>query len=776
MPLTSNIYYSLTPWASGTFSLGQRCGNGGNAYQCTTAGSSTGAPTGTGTGINNGGVAVFAYLSAVNYTSLQAWANALPATLTQPMIGQVWNTGSIATTLGTPYLTLSGHTTSAGNSITVQPAPGDGISSANPLAFNASAGVNFVLPAAGVGSVNYFDITDTNVFITGLQFQDPNASSGSTILFASGTTTITGCIFDGYSQPGGAGMLELGAGGAAGAVFAFSNNLVIDRAPFAVTGAETVNVAYNGAFANNTFVAINAPTNLIGVINQSAAASANTATNNTFIGYSGNIVLLGGAAPSTITASYNAFSAASISGGGLVIGSGNIYSQTTAGLFVNGATNFKLNATSPAIGVGTTDTTDIPSSVDIYNTPRPAGQWSIGAYQYPNVPAVGVAAGKASVAGVSAAGQSVGRAAGQATVLGVAGVSNIAVGTAAGQATVLGRPAIVSVGVAAGQASVVAYSATGAVGGTVTLDNPGPQTINTPFTVTGTFTLAPDLQFANDSSTTFTAMPQSGITPLGDVPFSFTHPGVATTGEQNLLVEDLTTEASAAVNYAVTAIPPPRIAFAAAAIAPTLTNLGSIIPAYVYQQYADDDTVTAFFTAYNNIAQVYLNWFNSINLPIYTNPLISGSMLDWVAQGIYGISRPTLAVTITGPGVGPFNTYQLNTIPINANTGNATTTLYTVTDDIFKRIMTWNIYKGDGFQYSTIWLKRRVMRFLAGVNGTDYNGQTNQVSVSFSAPNVITIKLLTGAVPLTVAPILQAAILGGTLPLPFQYVYNVLIS
>ncbi|MGA3767720.1 hypothetical protein ACPBXC_29065, partial [Escherichia coli] len=53
-------------------------------------------------------------------------------------------------------------------------------------------------------------------------------------------------------------------------------------------------------------------------------------------------------------------------------------------------------------------------------------------------------------------------------------------------------------------------------------------------------------------------------------------------------------------------------------------------------------------------------------------------------------------------------------------------------DDLFKRIMTWNFYKGDGFYFSIPWIKRRILRFLLGVNGTDIlNDQRWSISIQF---------------------------------------------
>ena len=69
--------------------------------------------------------------------------------------------------------------------------------------------------------------------------------------------------------------------------------------------------------------------------------------------------------------------------------------------------------------------------------------------------------------------------------------------------------------------------------------------------------------------------------------------------------------------------------------------LTKILPSYLYTQYADDVNLQSFVSAYNTMTQEYLDWFNNINLPIYT--VQSGTMLDWVATGLYGIPRPTIA-------------------------------------------------------------------------------------------------------------------------------------
>jgi hypothetical protein len=47
--------------------------------------------------------------------------------------------------------------------------------------------------------------------------------------------------------------------------------------------------------------------------------------------------------------------------------------------------------------------------------------------------------------------------------------------------------------------------------------------------------------------------------------------------------------------------------------------------------------------------------------------------------------------------------------------------------------MTWNFYKGDGYYFTIPWLKRRIIRFLTGIDGVDVvNDQRWSISVLFS--------------------------------------------
>lgn len=230
--------------------------------------------------------------------------------------------------------------------------------------------------------------------------------------------------------------------------------------------------------------------------------------------------------------------------------------------------------------------------------------------------------------------------------------------------------------------------------------------------------------------------------------------------------------------------------------------LTKIIKSYVYTEYDDDEDIQAFAQAYNEMAQDYLDTFIALNLPVYTSASISGALLDWVGEGIYGMSRPALPLGHTSV-IGPFNTYPFNTLPFNGRRSEATNaggaTFYVASDDIYKRILTWAFYKGDGRFFTIRWLKRRIMRFLFGDAGVSFNvDQTYPVSITFGIGNQVNIQLLTyvrritgGAIfgrmgfnrvafnalttsveqldPIPNADIFVSAVRSGVLELPFQF-------
>lgn len=163
-----------------------------------------------------------------------------------------------------------------------------------------------------------------------------------------------------------------------------------------------------------------------------------------------------------------------------------------------------------------------------------------------------------------------------------------------------------------------------------------------------------------------------------------------------------------------------------------MRNVEKIIPAYPFVQYNDDENIVSFFDAYNIIAQSYLDAFNALLLPCWTSEMVSSHLLDWVALGVYGQTRPSIILNIEKQKLGTYNTIDYNSIPY-AKLKNIAGTQNAMPDDIFKRLLTWNFYKGDGFQFSIPWLKRRISRFVHGENGADPHIQgTFDVTITVS--------------------------------------------
>lgn len=174
------------------------------------------------------------------------------------------------------------------------------------------------------------------------------------------------------------------------------------------------------------------------------------------------------------------------------------------------------------------------------------------------------------------------------------------------------------------------------------------------------------------------------------------------------------------------------------------------ILSYLYWEYQDDDDLLAFVDAYNNQAQLFANWFNSLNLPIYTGSLLDGDppsvvygvLLEWVISGLYGLPKPVIAEGKSDE-LGPYDTFAYDTLAYDGHQVITRINYLPTTDDIFRRVLTWHFFKGDGRRFTVRWLKRRVMQFLTGTNGIPVDiDQTYRISVSFGLQGQLNITLL----------------------------------
>lgn len=197
-----------------------------------------------------------------------------------------------------------------------------------------------------------------------------------------------------------------------------------------------------------------------------------------------------------------------------------------------------------------------------------------------------------------------------------------------------------------------------------------------------------------------------------------------------------------------------------------------VVPAFAYAEYSWDPNILAFFDSYNTIAQGYLTWFANTPLALYTSDAISGPLLDWTATGIYGISRPVLTTSSIAES-GPLGTVTLGLHPLGVLTIVQSGTAVVVSDDIYKRILTWVLFRGDGLRFSLPWLLRRVERFLGGVNGVD-------VPLDLATRPTITVSGAAFSITIPSAnptsPIFQALMAQGFLPVPVGYTFTVTVA
>lgn len=206
-------------------------------------------------------------------------------------------------------------------------------------------------------------------------------------------------------------------------------------------------------------------------------------------------------------------------------------------------------------------------------------------------------------------------------------------------------------------------------------------------------------------------------------------------------------------------------------LATSPTSLTQWIPQYLYQEYADDDALQAFVMAYNEMGQSYLDWFNSVNLPVYTG--LSGSLLDWVANGLYDQYRPVFLNAGNRVFAAYATAFYAQRLPYAGRRTNAGQIPYSVaSDDIFKRCMTWNLYKGDGMVMTTQWLKRRVARFLNSINGqAQPQLDLYSIGVTYSG-HAVTITIP----DLPASAVFEEALTSRALQFPFQFTVTVVIA
>lgn len=199
------------------------------------------------------------------------------------------------------------------------------------------------------------------------------------------------------------------------------------------------------------------------------------------------------------------------------------------------------------------------------------------------------------------------------------------------------------------------------------------------------------------------------------------------------------------------------------------TGLTRVMYAYLYQEYSDDDDLQEFVKVLNAMQQDYVDTFNALELPVYPNTLLAGPLADWTINGIYGWPRPVF-YSAKARVVGPLNTYWCN---FAARGGWGLNMIRKVEpkgvivsdDDLYKRTLTWHFQKGDGRYFNIRWLKRRIARFIIGLNGTcPHIDSTNRISVTFGPNYEVTMRLINHEMKVTGGAICNMFGCNGLLP------------
>jgi len=308
-----------------------------------------------------------------DYSTIQAWIDAAPATLVAEWRGQCYNDSEFLVTAAFIVLgSFTGHTTDATNRFILECATGQSFRDnasvqTNALRYNVSNGV------AGRATGNYSHtivVADSHVTVSGLQLSATDTANYGQAIAANGAVNdiqASNCILEGSGPAFAVYMYD----GAALGISTIKNCLIIAH-----------NAAAGGLRLGNTsnayFCTIISPSNVAstnnGILKQYAAGTIENCAVFGFTGFAD-----AGAWGGSNNASDNT----------IAFGSANQASKTYANQFQQSSDagsnhDFRLKSGSDCIDTGLTDSTN--GAFDIANTARPSGSaYDIGAWEFVSV-------------------------------------------------------------------------------------------------------------------------------------------------------------------------------------------------------------------------------------------------------------------------------------------------------------------------------------------------------------------------------------------------------
>lgn len=403
---TFHVHYNLAAWTNHTFVLGERCGSFNAAYECITAGTSTTAPSGTGSNIAPGGTAHFKYLSRIDFGSLQSWADAMPATQTQNYTVYLWNNGEIVIATGANNVVDYDGKTAGSFTTLITCATGESFrdkgSLTNPFSsdfstdfgagnapvYNPVNGVAVRQPSGNTGFGWYFNVA--NVTVDGVQCKNDNSSgTANTILNVNtGATNFTfrNFIADGYALPSDGEILYTPAVNTK-----LLNGFLYDRQPTSASQSEPIKFDLDpctGVVENCWIIAVNGATPNGEGIKSLGSAHQVVVRNCAIWGYASPLYCQNAAGSIDFDHCIFDVSSAHLASGAIGTGAGfgatdaggNLYSRVAA----NQVTD-PINDPRPKLGTelpgGAVDATNISTSDDVFRVARGAVVWTRGPVQ-----------------------------------------------------------------------------------------------------------------------------------------------------------------------------------------------------------------------------------------------------------------------------------------------------------------------------------------------------------------------------------------------------------
>jgi hypothetical protein len=300
--------------------------------------------------------------SGRDYSTLQAWEDAIPATPTGGYEGHCYNDSQF-----TAALRIDGHTTSAANYILLTAAAGQSFQDhasvrTNPLIFDATKGVSVAANPGGATTLVY--VNNNHSRVSRMQIRRTGVSYGAHVLeFAAGH--LQGEIKDCIIHKQGSSTATAVAIRSSTAI----NLLIYDTGATATNSALSLsNAGTGGGTAINCTVVRSGATGGTGI---TAAYSGNNVRNCAVFGFT---TAFGGSGSfsSSPSSGYNATDAASAPG------SNNQTSKTYANQFVSTTVDYQLKTGSDCINTGNTEASaanDITATVRGTTTAGDIGAW-----------------------------------------------------------------------------------------------------------------------------------------------------------------------------------------------------------------------------------------------------------------------------------------------------------------------------------------------------------------------------------------------------------------